>query len=62
MKPVCCCAVLQFEDDEDEDDFFDNTDDALYDLPIGGECWQGYPGLLLAAAPHLETGAVGPCR
>lgn len=38
---VLCCAthLLQFEDEdeEDEDDFFDNTDDALYDLPIAGK-------------------------
>lgn len=29
--------ALQFENDEDEDEYFENTDDALYDLPIGGE-------------------------
>jgi hypothetical protein len=29
--------VLQFEEEEDEDEYFENTDDALYDLPIGGE-------------------------
>jgi hypothetical protein len=25
------------EEEEDEDEYFENTDDALYDLPIGGE-------------------------
>jgi hypothetical protein len=35
---VCwCIVILQYEEDEDEDEYFDNTDDALYDLPIGGE-------------------------
>jgi hypothetical protein len=38
--PILYCTVLfvlQYEEDEDEDEYFDNTDDALYDLPIGGE-------------------------
>jgi hypothetical protein len=47
--------VLQFEDDEDEDDFFDNTDDALYDLPIGGECWKVCPGLAASGSTTSQN-------
>lgn len=38
LMVLVCLSVPQFED-EDEDEYYDGNDDedALYDLPIGGE-------------------------
>jgi hypothetical protein len=33
-------CTLQYDEAEEEEEFFDNEEDALYDLPLGGGCWR----------------------